>query len=71
MDEIRTSEDVAVITVGRVLYEKFFRGDTRKQWGVDPSELNKPVAAPVPTRTNRDGRYFTDMFQPVAVANYP
>lgn len=61
--EIRTSEDVVVSKVGRELYEKFFRGYTRKQWGVDPSELDKSVTARVPTRTNRDDRYFGDTFQ--------
>src|SRR5918993_5574870 len=34
---IKTSEDVVVSKVGRELYEKFFRGYTRKQWGLDPS----------------------------------
>jgi UDP-galactopyranose mutase len=63
VDEIRTSEDVVVSKVGRELYEKFFRGYTRKQWGMDPSELDKSVTARVPTRTNRDDRYFTDEFQ--------
>jgi UDP-galactopyranose mutase len=63
VDEIRTSEDVVVSKVGRELYEKFFRGYTRKQWGLDPSELDKSVTARVPTRTNRDDRYFTDEFQ--------
>jgi UDP-galactopyranose mutase len=63
VDEIRTSEDVVVSKVGRELYDKFFRGYTRKQWGMDPSELDKSVTARVPTRTNRDDRYFTDEFQ--------
>ncbi|MFC7554435.1 NAD(P)-binding protein [Pseudoroseomonas wenyumeiae] len=40
--EIRTSEDVVVSRVGRELYEKFFRGYTRKQWGVDPSSSTNP-----------------------------
>jgi UDP-galactopyranose mutase len=61
--EIRTSEDVVVSKVGRDLYEKFFRGYTRKQWGMDPSELDKSVTARVPTRTNRDDRYFGDRLQ--------
>ena len=52
VEEIRTAEDVVVSTVGRELYEKFFRGYTKKQWGVDPSELDKSVTARVPTRTN-------------------
>jgi UDP-galactopyranose mutase len=60
---IRTSEDVVVSKVGRELYEKFFRHYTRKQWGLDPSELDASVTARVPTRTNRDGRYFTDRYQ--------
>jgi UDP-galactopyranose mutase len=60
---IRTSEDVVVSVVGRELYEKFFQGYTRKQWGLDPSELDKSVTARVPTRTNRDDRYFTDEYQ--------
>jgi UDP-galactopyranose mutase len=60
---IRTSEDVVVSKVGRELYEKFFRNYTRKQWGIDPSELDKSVTARVPTRTNRDDRYFTDTYQ--------
>ena len=60
---IRTSEDVVVSKVGRDLYERFFRGYTRKQWGMDPSELDKSVAARVPARHNTDDRYFTDTFQ--------
>jgi UDP-galactopyranose mutase len=62
-DEIRTSEDVVINRVGRELYEKFFRGYTRKQWGMDPSELDAAVTARVPVRTNRDDRYFTDRYQ--------
>jgi len=62
-EQIKTSEDVVVSKVGRELYEKFFRGYTRKQWGLDPSELDAQVTARVPTRTNRDDRYFTDNYQ--------
>jgi UDP-galactopyranose mutase len=62
-DEVKTSEDVVVSKVGRELYNKFFRGYTRKQWGLDPSELDASVTARVPTRTNRDDRYFADKFQ--------
>lgn len=61
--QVRTSEDVVVGTVGRELYEKFFRNYTRKQWDLDPSELDASVTSRVPTRTNRDNRYFTDQYQ--------
>ncbi len=69
-DQIRTSEDVVVSKVGRELYEKFFRGYTRKQWGLDPSELDAAVTARVPTRTNRDDRYFTDTYQAMPLLGY-
>jgi UDP-galactopyranose mutase len=62
-DVIRTSEDVVLSRVGRDLYEKMFRGYTRKQWGLDPSELDACVTARIPVRTNRDDRYFTDTYQ--------
>src|SRR4051812_10108208 len=68
--DIRTSEDVVVNRVGRELYEKFFRGYTRKQWGLDPSQLDASVAARIPTRTSRDGRYFTDTYQAMPLHGY-
>jgi UDP-galactopyranose mutase len=63
VEKIKTSEDVVVSKVGRELYDKFFRGYTRKQWGLDPSELDAQVTARVPVRNNRDDRYFTDAYQ--------
>ncbi|HYG17543.1 MAG TPA: UDP-galactopyranose mutase [Ohtaekwangia sp.] len=69
-DRIRTSEDVVVNKVGRELYEKFFKGYTRKMWDLDPSELDASVTSRVPTRTNRDDRYFTDTFQAMPMHGY-
>ena len=66
----RTSEDVIVSKVGRELYNKFFRNYTRKQWGLDPSELDASVTARVPVRTNRDDRYFTDTYQAMPLHGY-
>jgi UDP-galactopyranose mutase len=60
---IRTSEEICISRVGRELYEKFFRNYTRKQWGLDPSELDASVAGRIPVRFDRDDRYFTDSFQ--------
>jgi UDP-galactopyranose mutase len=68
--DIRTAEDVVVSTVGRDLYEKFFRGYTRKQWGLDPSQLSRAVTARIPTRTDRDDRYFTDKYQQMPRQGY-
>jgi len=70
VERIRTSKDVVISAVGRELYETFFQGYTRKQWGMDPSELDKSVTARVPTRTNDDDRYFTDKFQNMPADGY-
>jgi UDP-galactopyranose mutase len=67
---IRTSEDVVVNKVGRELYEKFFRGYTKKQWDLDPSELDASVTARIPVRNNRDDRYFTDTYQAMPLHGY-
>lgn len=63
LDAVCTAEDAVIATVGRDLYETFFRGYTRKQWGVEPASLSKSVTARIPLRTDRDDRYFTDSFQ--------
>jgi UDP-galactopyranose mutase len=68
--QIRTSEDVIVSKVGRELYQKFFQNYTRKQWGLDPSELDAAVTARVPVRINRDDRYFTDVYQVMPLHGY-
>jgi UDP-galactopyranose mutase len=67
---VRTSEDFVLDRVGRDLYEKFFLNYTRKQWGVDPSQLAASVAARVPARTSSDDRYFTDDYQLMPVRGY-
>ena len=69
-DPIRTSEDFVLNSVGRGLCDKFFRGYTRKQWGMDLSELNASVAARIPVRTNADDRYFSDEFQTMPAEGY-
>ena len=70
VQRVRTSEDVIVSKVGRELYEKFFRNYTRKQWDLDPSELDASVTSRVPVRTNRDDRYFTDTYQAMPLHGY-
>lgn len=69
-EPVRTSEDVVLNAVGRDLYEKFFLNYTRKQWGLEPSELKAGVAARIPVRTNTDDRYFTDRFQAMPLHGY-
>jgi UDP-galactopyranose mutase len=68
--ELKTSEDAVVAKVGRDLYERLFCGYTRKQWGLDPSELHASVCGRLPVRTNTDDRYFTDGFQQMPAAGF-
>ena len=68
--ELKTSEDAVVAKVGRDLYERLFRGYTRKQWGLDPSELHASVCGRLPVRTNADDRYFGDSFQNMPAAGF-
>lgn len=60
---IRTSEDVVLNSVGRDLYDKFYRNYIRKQWDLDATQLSASVAARIPVRTNQDDRYFDDEYQ--------
>ena len=63
IDVVRNGRDAVMARVGKDLYDKLFKGYTRKQSRLDPSELVARVTARVPTRANRDDRYFTDTYQ--------
>lgn len=69
-ETIATSRDVVISQIGSDLYRTFFEGYTRKQWGLDPSQLDKSVTARVPTRTNTDDRYFLDSYQSMPLHGY-
>jgi UDP-galactopyranose mutase len=70
LDQVRTMEDAVIGKVGRDLYEKFFMNYTRKQWGLDPADLDAAIAARVPARENHDDRYFTDKWQVMPLHGY-
>ena len=70
LSSIRNAEDAVVSKVGRELFNTFFRGYTRKQWGLEPRELDAHVTARIPTRTSRDDRYFSDVYQSMPLHGY-
>lgn len=70
LNNITTSEDVVVSQIGRDLFEKFYRGYTRKQWGVEASRLDASVISRIPIRTDKDDRYFTDVYQGIPLQGY-
>jgi UDP-galactopyranose mutase len=66
----KNSEETALNRVGRKLYEKLFRNYTRKQWGMDPSEMDPLVLSRIPVRTTFEDRYFTDSYQGMPIEGY-
>lgn len=70
VEEIINSRDIIISRIGVELYEKFFKGYTKKQWGVFPEELDSSVCARIPIRTNSDSRYFGDTYQAMPKFGY-
>jgi UDP-galactopyranose mutase len=65
-----TFVDQALRFVGPELYEAFFAGYTRKQWGVDPHDLPASILARLPVRYNDDESYFSHPFQAIPKHGY-
>jgi UDP-galactopyranose mutase len=63
-------EEQALKLVGRELYEAFFAGYTRKQWGVDPKELPASILARLPLRFTDDDSYFNHPYQGITEHGY-
>ena len=68
--EPRTFEEQALRFVGRELYEAFFAGYTRKQWGCDPADLPASILKRLPLRFNYDDNYFAHRFQGIPAEGY-
>ncbi|MEZ5079410.1 MAG: FAD-dependent oxidoreductase [Thermoleophilia bacterium] len=56
--------------VGDAIYETFFEGYTRKQWGRDPSELPASVIRRIPVRFTRDQSYYNHPFVAIPEDGY-
>lgn len=59
----RSFEEQALRFIGRELYETFFEGYTRKQWGCAPSDLPASILKRLPVRFSYDDDYFAHRFQ--------
>lgn len=68
--EPRNLEEQALRLIGRELYENFFYGYTRKQWGVDPRELPASILLRLPIRFNYDDNYYQQRYQGIPVEGY-
>lgn len=68
--EPRNLEEQALKFLGRELYENFFYGYTKKQWGVEPRELPASVLKRLPVRFNYDDNYYNQKYQGIPVEGY-
>jgi UDP-galactopyranose mutase len=68
--EPKTFEEQALRFVGKDLYEAFFKGYTKKQWGMSPSELPASILKRLPIRFNYDDNYYNSKFQGIPKNGY-
>jgi UDP-galactopyranose mutase len=70
IDEPQSFEEQALKMLGRDLYDNFFYGYTKKQWGVEPTELPASILKRLPVRFNYDDNYYNSPFQGIPVDGY-
>ena len=63
-------EEQALRFIGRELYEAFFYGYTKKQWGCEPIELPASVLKRIPVRFNYDDNYHNNLFTGIPINGY-
>jgi UDP-galactopyranose mutase len=63
-------EEQALHFIGRQLYEAFFYGYTKKQWGCEPSALPAAVLKRIPVRFNYDDNYHGHPYTGIPVEGY-
>lgn len=63
-------EEQALSFIGRELYEGFFYGYTKKQWGCEPKELPASFLKRIPVRFNYDDNYHNNIFTGIPVDGY-
>ncbi|MEM8955468.1 MAG: UDP-galactopyranose mutase [Verrucomicrobiota bacterium] len=68
--EPKNFEEQALKFLGRELYEAFFLGYTKKQWGVSPRELPASVLKRLPVRFNYDDCYYDKKYQGIPEEGY-
>lgn len=63
-------EEQAMKFIGKDLYNAFFYGYTKKQWGCEPSELPASILKRLPVRFNYDDNYYNNPYQGIPVNGY-
>lgn len=66
----QTFEEQALRFIGRDLYEAFFKGYTKKQWGCDPNDLPASILKRLPIRFNYNDNYYSHKYQGIPEDGY-
>ncbi len=63
-------EEQALSMIGRELYEAFFLGYTKKQWGLDPTQIPASVMKRLPVRFDYNDNYYSSQYQGIPEEGY-
>jgi UDP-galactopyranose mutase len=70
IEEPQNFEEQALKFLGKDLYKNFFYGYTKKQWGVEPTELPASILKRLPVRFNYDDNYYNQKYQGIPLEGY-
>lgn len=70
IEEPQSFEEQALRFIGKDLYHAFFYGYTKKQWGIEPSQLPASILKRLPVRFNYDDNYFNHPYQGMPIDGY-
>ena len=70
IDEPKNFEEQAMKFIGKDLYNAFFYGYTKKQWGCEPTELPASILKRLPVRFNYNDNYYSNTYQGIPHDGY-
>lgn len=70
IDNPKNFEEQALKFIGNDIYRAFFYGYTKKQWGIEPSELPASILKRLPIRFNYNDNYFSHPYQGIPRDGY-
>lgn len=68
--EPQNFEEQALKFIGKELYQAFFYGYTKKQWGCEPTALPASILKRIPVRFNYDDNYHNNLYTGIPVDGY-
>ncbi|TWP30389.1 UDP-galactopyranose mutase [Apibacter muscae] len=70
ISEPKNFEEQALKFIGKDLYQAFFYGYTKKQWGCEPKDLPASILKRLPVRFNYEDNYYSNIYQGIPRNGY-